>query len=396
MSKLQGLYVSAGVVLIFAAFQSYDLPASTFGYGASKADRVQKKDSALKLAAGRGAGKTGHSKEVRRLIAAAKDRGERELNFTSYSSTLGGNRGVKMYEALFNRLYKMNVKINFIPGVGYSRMAAKLMLEVPAGEKPSTDFFVGSYGNFAGLLNRRVLEEYDYSKLSPRITKELVAPKNIGVEFESRIPGITYNTNIISPGEVPKKLEDVLNPKWKGKIASTTTGANFEGVAALPEWGAQKTKVFLTKLSENIGGLIRCGELSRVASGEFIMLVIDCGGQDAHMLKEKGAPVAHVIPKDAAFVNANYLGVPRHSAHPNLAKLFINTVLSEEGQRLLFKLHSVDHYALPGSQSVSAVRNLKVNWVNLLKMDAKFYAKHPEMGRLGKEFRKILRKKSGG
>ena len=46
-------------------------------------------------------------------------------------------------------------------------------------------------------------------------------------------------------------------------------------------------------------------------------------------------------------------GVPRDSVHPNLARPFVNMVLSEEGQRTLYELGWVDNPAPPGSQSAA-------------------------------------------
>ena len=61
----------------------------------------------------------------------------------------------------------------------------------------------------------------------------------------SRTPGFTYNTNIVAANEVPQKVEDVLNPKWKGKIASTPYAASFDRLALI--WGEEKTTAFLQK-----------------------------------------------------------------------------------------------------------------------------------------------------
>ena len=60
------------------------------------------------------------------------------------------------------------------------------------------------------------------------------------------------------------------------------------------------------------------------------------------------------MPEDVAQVGSMYLGVPRNSTHPILAKLFINAVMSEPGQRILYETYYADHPQLPGSQSAAA------------------------------------------
>ena len=133
----------------------------------------------------------------------------------------------------------------------------------------------------------------------------------------SRTPGFTYNTNMVSANEVPQRVEDLLNPKWKGKIASTPYAASFDRLALI--WGEEKTTAFLQKFSKQVAGLIRCGEEERVANGEFALLAFNCDLADANDMRQKGAPVGGRIFKDAGILSYWYLAVPSNSAHPNAA-----------------------------------------------------------------------------
>jgi iron(III) transport system substrate-binding protein len=333
-----------------------------------------------------------HSPEIQRLITAARERGENGLNL-SWGSSLGAAAGAKRFESLFNRLYGMNIKVSFTPAPSMTQMAGKVSLEVAAGQKPSTDILLGTESHYSDLLGRNVLEEYDYTKLSPRIVKEAVAFKNIGVEIAGIVPGITYNSDLLSPAEAPKKLEDVLNPKWKGKIASTANAALFDRTAARPEWGAERMKTFVRKLSDQIGGLVRCQENNRIVSREFVMMVLNCGSYQIRREKSRGAPLEHVIPEDASTVGFFHLGVPRNSAHPNLAKLYVNALMSEEGQRLIYEMEYTDHYELPGSQSAAEIAHLKGKGIPVLKVGVKFVADHPELPKLSDELIRILRQR---
>jgi iron(III) transport system substrate-binding protein len=332
-----------------------------------------------------------HTSEVERLIAAAQAAGETELNLSWSNNTLGGSEAASRWEALFNQLYGTHVRINFTPGPSMTEMAGKVVQEAAAGRKASTDVLLGAESHYGPLVDLDALEPYDYTALSPRIQPKFVAPRGLGVEFTSRLPGITYNTNLVAPGDVPRTLTDTLDPKWKGKIASTLNAASFDRVASRPEWGAEKMRAFVTQLSQNIAGLMRCGESTRIISGEFAMLVMDCGSFDANRLRASGAPIGHVIPEDAATVLFFYLGVPRTSAHPNLAKLYVNMLLTEEGQRLLYDIEWIDHYELPGSQSAAELAGLRAKGIEPLRMDARFVAEHPDSIKLGDDFTSILR-----
>jgi len=284
--------------------------------------------------------------------------------------------------------------VNFTPGPTMTQMAGKITQEVAAGHKASTDILLGTESHYSDLWKRNVLEEYDYAKLSPRVKKELADPH--GVQIGGIISGVLYNTELVAPAEAPRKLEDVLNPKWKGKIASTVNAGIFDRVAARPEWGAEKMKSFVRKLSAHVGGLIRCGEVSRVISGEFSMLAIGCGSFFAHQAQSKGAPLGHAVIEDGTTLGFFYMGVPRTSSNLHLAKLFINMVMSEEGQKIAYKTYFTDHPDLPGSQSAAELKELKAKGKEALRVDVKFVIEHPELRPLSVELRKIIQEKPKG
>jgi ABC-type Fe3+ transport system substrate-binding protein len=200
----------------------------------------------------------------------------------------------------------------------------------------------------------------------------------------------------VSAAGLPKRLEDVLNPRWKGLVASTQTAIGFDRIAYRPEWTPDRMRSFVTRLSDQVGGLIRGGEQERLASGEFVMLVMNTGSQEVHKLRARGAPLAQAIPDDASIVIYHYLAVPRHSQRPNLAKLFVNTVLSEEGQRLIYETAYYDLHKLPSSRTATELADVRARGINPLEIDVQFYLSHPEVGPLRDELIKVLVERHGG
>jgi ABC-type Fe3+ transport system substrate-binding protein len=334
---------------------------------------------------------TAHSAEVNRLLAAARAVGETELSLSWSDNTFGGSAGAKRLEQLFNELYGTSIQVHFTPGPTMTEMSAKVAQEVATGRKTATDLLVGGETHYAQLVDRDVLESYDYTLLTPRITAEFLAPNNVGVEITTRLPGIPYNTNFVSPAEAPRTLEAALNPSWRPFMASTPNAANFDRIAALPHWGPERVKAYVTRLSQNVSGLMRCGEMSRIMSGEFGMLVMDCGGYEVHKGRARGGPVAHVIPEDGAVMAMFYLGVPRTAAHPNLAKLYVNMLLSEAGQRAVYETEHMDHAGLPGSQSAAELADVRAKGITPLRVDARFVIEHADLGNLSDELTRILR-----
>jgi iron(III) transport system substrate-binding protein len=332
------------------------------------------------------------SPEVERLLAAARQNGEDELRLSWGEPSAGGREGAARFETLFNQMYGTNIRVHFTQGPSMRDMAAKVAQEAAAGQKASTDLFLGGSGDFLALAKQDVLEPYDYTQLAPRILPEIVVHGNIGVTIYNTAAGITYNTNLVQPAEVPRRLADVLQPKWKGSIASSATVSYFDVISMRPEWGAEAMKGFIGRLSDQIGGLIRIGEEARVASGEFSMMVLS-NDHNALVQRDKGAPVGFAIPEDAAVMQGTNGGVPRNSTNPNLAKLYILTMVSEEGQRALYEMQHVDVYALPGSQAGVELRALKARGVPIVADDVKLRTENPDMAQLTPEFTRILRER---
>jgi iron(III) transport system substrate-binding protein len=376
------------VAVLLAACQPSTAPGAGPNTGA-RAAPAQPEAASAPAASPAGAQ---HPPEVQRLLAAARAAGETELNVSWAASSLGGAEGARRFEAEFNRMYGTSIRLTHTPGPSMQDMAFKIPQELAAGQKASTDILLGTDSTMLPLVNRDVLETYDYTQLSPRITREVLAPGGMAVAVYSTVPAILYNSNLVSPPEVPRRLEDVLQQKWKGTIASTQYAAYLDRVAFRPEWGPERMKAYVARLSEYVGGLIRASEEVRIITGEFTMLVMG----NTHAAREqaaKGAPLAAVIPEDGAIVSFVYLGVPRNSAHPNLGKLFVNMVLSEAGQRILYETYFTDHYALPGSQSAAPLLELKARGVSILEFNMEFLAARPEVRELPMELEVILRER---
>ena len=201
--------------------------------------------------------------------------------------------------------------------------------------------------------------------------------------------GFTYNTNLVAVNEVPQKVEDMLNPKWKGKIASTPYAASFDRLALI--WGEEKTTAFLQKFVKQVSGLIRCGEEERVANGEFATLVFNCDLADANDMRQKGAPVNGRIFKDAGILSYWYLTVPTNSAHPNAAALLAGLLLSKDGQDILWKTEKTSSHLVEGTYMYKFVKDQE-------RQGVKFYANpvsdvvknHENQSRIRQKFQDIL------
>ena len=147
---------------------------------------------------------------------------------------------------------------------------------------------------------------------------------------------VNYNTKLVSPGELPKDYADLLSPKWKGRLGLDSS--DFEWYANLRKlWGAEKAQKFLDGLKKQDVRLVQGRALlTGLLSGGEIAMLVNNFLQNVIEAKRKGGPV-EFLPLDPVISAAGLVGINRLAPHPNAAKLFVDFVLSREGQELIVK-----------------------------------------------------------
>ncbi|HEY7065387.1 MAG TPA: ABC transporter substrate-binding protein [Chloroflexota bacterium] len=333
------------------------------------------------------------SPAMQALIDGARREGQ--LNLVWGETTAGGVDAMPRLTAGFNRLYGLNLDVRFTPGPSMPSMAAKIADEYRAGRPASSDVMVGFGGHIVSLVQADALEPVDWASWAPNVQEpRLTGRGGRAVTFQTSLQGLSYNTERVRPDEVPKTLEDLLKPQYKGRIASTPYASGFDRLPVPELWGEQRTLDFVRRFADQLGGLIRCLETQRIVSGEFDMLALDCSPSNTLSAKAKGAPVDYAILSDAPFAQLLYMAVPKNAAHPNAAKLWINYMLSREGQDVIYDTNFIDSHLVPGSKTAPWIAQLQAAGGKIMEIDLDFYEAHDEreMQRVLDEIVKILQK----
>ena len=337
------------------------------------------------------------SPALQKVIDGAKKEGVLKIQWTA--GRLGGDAGVRKMVAAMNKRYGTDLKLRFTPGPSFPRMTAKLLQEHAAGQPSSSDILLGSSNHISQGTAKGMLMQLDWEGLLERPNPKdaninRTAPKGAGVGIASRVVGISYNSRLVKPADVPKSMEDVFNPKFKGKIASTPYATGLYQFAADDMLGRERMTDYTKRLAGQIGGLMGCNAMERIASGEFMMLVFDCGHDDAIRMKRKGAPVAQATIKEISRVNIIYFGIPKHAQHPNAAILFANFMHTDQGQKLQWELGGHDLHIYPQSHTRKPVMDILAGG-GLLFIDTveRNNIHDPKALRaIQKEYRQILKK----
>jgi iron(III) transport system substrate-binding protein len=145
---------------------------------------------------------------------------------------------------------------------------------------------------------------------------------------------IAYNTNLVKPGEVPNSYEDLAHPRWTGRIGIEASDTDWFG--SIVKWmGEEKGLAFFRKLAQQKPQL-RTGHTlmaELVSSGE-IPLAATIYNHNAERLLVNGAPIRWKA-LTPTFGRPNGVAVAKRAPRPHAALLFIDFMLSLEGQTLL-------------------------------------------------------------
>ena len=145
---------------------------------------------------------------------------------------------------------------------------------------------------------------------------------------------IGYNTKLIPRSDAPKGYEDLLAPKWKGKMGlDDKQYIWFDGL--LKAMGREKGLAYTRKLATQAIHFRSGNTLlaNLLAAGEFGLL-INARPDSIDELKQKGAPVEWVAPRPTT-ANVLPIAIAKNAQHPYAGKLFMDYMLSEEGQKRL-------------------------------------------------------------
>lgn len=169
--------------------------------------------------------------------------------------------------------------------------------------------------------------------------KDYTDPRNLWGATRFSYFGVAYNTKAVAPADVPKSYEDLLDPKWKGKLAwrdGSDSGSPLFVTNILMLMGEQKGEDYLKRLSaQNIVNFTGSARtlVNRVIEGEY-PIALNIFLHHPIISAQKGAPVAALPLQPVPSLNGTVLFI-KGAKNPHAAMLLIDYMLSEEGQKTL-------------------------------------------------------------
>ena len=206
-----------------------------------------------------------------------------------------------------------NVVADLVEGTGVGELAVEAGLTVPFST-PATDALPEMYRD----------------------------PRGNWVSTRVSYYGIAYNTKLVPADQAPRTYDDLLDPRWKGKLAwriGTSSGTPLFLTTIRIARGEDKAREYFEKLAQqkviNFGSGSARTLVDRVIAGEF-PIALNIFAHHPLISKAKGAPVnTHLLEPTAS--TAGTMIVPRGVRHPYAAMLLADFILSQEGQSIFSK-----------------------------------------------------------
>ena len=290
--------------------------------------------------------------EWERVVRAAESEGQ----LTLYGCCYEYDRVLEGFKKKFSKL-----KVAIVLGSG-NQLSARILAE-RRGEKYLIDVIsAGANTLHDALYKAHVLEPIKPALLLPEVVDQTkwyegehryIDPERryiFAFIANSQSGQIIYNTKQVNPSEF-KSYWDLLNPKWKGKIASLDPtsfgmGATLQFFYYHPELGPAFLKKLYGEMQVTISRDAR--QMTDWLSAGKLPLCIRCNaGSEVGKAVQQQLPIGFLDTEEwreggSSSAAGGTLGIPTRAPHPDAAKVFINWLLSREGQMALQKFGRPD------------------------------------------------------
>jgi iron(III) transport system substrate-binding protein len=281
--------------------------------------------------------------EWERTVKAAEEEGQLTVYIAGYGALIDSGAFQKSYP---------KIKVTSVTGSG-TQLAPRIVAE-RRGEKYLADVYSGGGTSlYQNLYLGKMLDPIKPALILP----EVIDPtkwwegKQKYVDREGRYIFVfegnvatggspAYNTNLINPKDY-KSFWDFLNPKLKGKIVSPDirkvrgSGLSVQYLYYHKDLGPEFLRRFYGEMDVTLTADVRQA-VDWLAVGKFALSMPTQGSYSAKA-KAQGLPVDEFDPhhfKEGAAIAVAFgqLALMNRAPHPNAAKVFVNWLLSREGQ----------------------------------------------------------------
>jgi len=316
---------------------------------------------------------------IEKLLPQAKAEGEVSL-FTG--SVKVAPQDAERFSRAFGNYYGFPIKVEMASLGSHPQSVQRLMQEAKAGVKPVVDVFNTAIQFLHVLQQAGLVEPVQWNDLG--VSEKDILVRLFAIDFQTLVRGVVYNSKSVSKAEAPRKFEDLLDQKWKGRIVAPALPTAFPYMALVigEEPALNLTKQLIERQKLAFTPTIT-DVTTRVATGEFLIGY----GYTAGNEKKHGAPVDNAPMKVGAFRQAAAL--LKNAKHPAAAKLLVHFIsTTPEGKKMIYEATNWAKYDNPGTEAYEIAQGGGLIFSKDIADEIEWESK--EVPRMGKRFQQLL------
>ncbi len=256
----------------------------------------------------------------------------------------------------------------------------RLDVEARAG-KPVSDVVLSGQLGVLALIEKKIAMRYR-SPEREFFRDGLKDKDGLWTAYMTNVMVSAYNTRQIKKEEAPRTVEDLLKPRWKGKLTMDSQSYVWFGTM-LQYLGEEAGLRFMRQLNEQNISHQRGRRLMTqlVAAGEFDMAV-ETNLNSVLTLNKQGAPLSFA-PIQPYFLSPSLVFMSANAPRPYTGALFIDYLLSEDGQKIVVTTNRMPAHAKVKSPESQVLEGQDVRSPDIFDIGRRYQA-------IGNRYREIF------
>jgi ABC-type Fe3+ transport system substrate-binding protein len=256
----------------------------------------------------------------------------------------------------------------------------RLDVEARAG-KPVSDVILSGQLGVLALIEKKIAMRYR-SPEREFFRDGLKDKDGLWTAYMTNVMVSAYNTRQIKKEEAPRTVEDLLKPRWKGKLTMDSQSYVWFGTM-LQYLGEEAGLRFMRQLNEQNISHQRGRRLMTqlVAAGEFDMAV-ETNLNSVLTLNKQGAPLSFA-PIQPYFLSPSLVFMSANAPRPYTGALFIDYLLSEDGQKIVATTNRMPAHAKVKSPESQVLEGQDVRTPDIFDIGRRYQA-------IGNRYREIF------
>ncbi len=321
------------------------------------------------------------------MIKKAAQEGEIVYQGANPNPGLSAANMLRDMSSLTEKRFGVKIKIKIDNALSFPASTAKALTEIKVGAPPTFDLMYQTSVSGSPLYKERAVERISWRELFSHVKATDLEWNGLAIINQTLFVLPAYNTRLVKRRDVPKTWEEILDPKWKGKLGVLIYPDPWKFLSQPNAWGEEKTFAYLEKLIKLKPKLGRFPEVhQRVVSGETPLAWGQHRERTLFHKEQRGAPLDVADKVSPSLLWVNVLFVPKGARHRNAAALVAAAMLTKEGQELQLKYQNATSMYRPNTPAGEFAAGQKY-----IKPDVDFQLK--EGRRLSKKVRGILIKR---